>query len=401
MLSVLYPNVYRAMNHFPGGIYPFKIPSRSEAALVVKLPKEMILTAKIRGYFKIYVVPIQHKNIYTVCFLSAFFDDEDEPLVVTTPLLEDTVKGYFYQLLHSNRFDTYFLDEQSREFLSYNCSVSLPKTSKARLSNAQFLDASPADLLAIQRQALGWFSRRNSFDDLGAITIQLTESLYPTDVAVVDMRTEQLSYGGSKGFELSILEREEPGNFQEEDIIRCLRYIFKNEQIFKSPRRTYDNEEICDILVVSGRVLLFIQAKDNPNTKPIILSDIKRKRKKAIKAVKNAIEQTKGAIRYLRRCNEHMEFVIDEELYRVPTLNADVYTAVIVKELFDDERSVYSEQVLKMASEKSIHCVPFDYMEFYKFCRDIEGDEAFFNALTMLFKSAIAHSYFSRVEIEL
>lgn len=400
MLSILYPEIFQFMAHFPGGLYPFPVGRHGEVALAIKSPKEILLSAKLCGYFKVYVAPIRHKGIDTTCLLSAFFDDEDEPLVLTTPLLDDDMKEYFYRLLSSKSFDAFFLDEHSREFLSYNCSVSVPVVSDIRLQNSDFPDPVIDELLSIQKKARNWFATRNSDDDEHAITIQLKKSIYPTDIAVVDMRAENLNYGGSAMYELSTLEREEPGNFQEEDIIRCLKNVFDDSQIYKGPLRTYDKEEVCDILVWTGNQLLFIQAKDNPNIEQVVFANLSRKRSKTNKALKRAIGQTRGAIRYLRREHEVMKFLINGQQITINTSGARIYTVVIVKELFDDERENYTERVIQLAKEMSVNCVPFDYSEFYQFCINIEGARGFFKVLDILFNNAIVNSNFPRVEMK-
>lgn len=388
------------MGRFPGGLYPFPTERHEEFALAVKSTKEILLSAKVCGYFKVYVAPIRHKGIDTTCLLSAFFDDEDEPLVLTTPLLDDDIKGYFYQLLSSKSFDVFFLDEHSREFLSYNCSLSVPTVSDVRLQNSDFPEPVIDELFSIQKKARHWFATRTHDDDEQAITIQLKRNLYPTDIAVVDMRAENLNYGGSAMHELSTLEREEPGNFQEEDIIRCLTNVFDDNQIYKNPLRTYDKGEVCDILVSAGNQLLFIQAKDNPNIEQVVFADLSRKRSKTKKALKKAIGQTRGAIRYLRRERKIMEFLVNGQQITVNTTGVKVYTVVIVKELFDDERGSYTEKVIQLAKEMSVNCVPFDYSEFYRFCINIGDERDFFKALDILFENALVNSNFPRVEVK-
>ena len=94
---------------------------------------------------------------------------------------------------------------------------------------------------------------------------------------------------------------------------------------------------------------------------------------KATKTIKSAIKQVKGAIGYLRRFKRDLGFLVDEKSFSIPICDVNLYTLVVVKELFDDDREHYSALILKAANEKPVQCVPFDYTDFYRLCRSIEG----------------------------
>lgn len=397
MLSVLYPEVYRLIKSIPGGLIPIGVGSERTPILVVKVPKEYILAAKVNGQFKIYLAPISYKQMDTVCLISAFFDDQDEPLVVSTPLLNDEVTSLFSKLFRSERVKIFFLDEHSREYLSYSSSISVTQESLQLFEESDLMEPIIEDLFAIQNLGRNWFGEIGDKNYQDAITLSLDENLYPEDTGVIDLRKDNSSYEGAQGFEFSRLEREEPGDFQENDIIRCLQSVFSPNQIYKSPRRTYDNEEVCDVLVVTESRVLLIQAKDSPNIERILRAEMPRKRKKTEKSLDSALRQTRGSIRYFNRERAKFQFICGEKSHLIDTENLSVYTVVIVKELFDDQSNEYAENVLELSNDLSVKCVPFDYPEFYNFCIKIAGEEAFFKTLDNLHRYAFEKHYFPRM----
>ena len=115
-----------------------------------------------------------------------------------------------------------------------------------------------------------WFGSRTREDDDEAITVRLVKNPYGESLAFQDVRFPLHQHHGAKGFSTSLLEREEPGSFQEEDIIKCLSMCFPQDHIYHSPLRTTDKEEICDVMVINDDRVLIIQAKDSPNIERIV-----------------------------------------------------------------------------------------------------------------------------------
>ncbi|MGX9727620.1 MAG: hypothetical protein ACTFAK_09980 [Candidatus Electronema sp. VV] len=82
MLTVLHPELLPLIYDIPVGLIPLWLKNGERPKLVIKTTKETILAAKINQGFRIYAAPIVVQGKNTLGFLSAFFDDEDEPLVI-------------------------------------------------------------------------------------------------------------------------------------------------------------------------------------------------------------------------------------------------------------------------------------------------------------------------------
>jgi len=65
--------------------------------------------------FKIYVVPVSISDNQTVGLISAFFDDEDEPLIIRTPLFEDE-DDRLRQLLLCKRVDVHLFMKTAENY---------------------------------------------------------------------------------------------------------------------------------------------------------------------------------------------------------------------------------------------------------------------------------------------
>lgn len=107
MLTILYPEVMQDIRLLPLGLLPIRRRDTDALALVIKAPKEMILTAKIKKGFKFYVVPLATNLGTTLGLVAAFFDDEDEPLVIKTPMFDDDLVRDLREILSYNKLDIY------------------------------------------------------------------------------------------------------------------------------------------------------------------------------------------------------------------------------------------------------------------------------------------------------
>ena len=58
--------------------------------------------------------------------MSAFFDVEDEPLVIYTPLFADDDTRKLINMLVLPTLDVHFFDEYGREWLGYTSSLTCP-----------------------------------------------------------------------------------------------------------------------------------------------------------------------------------------------------------------------------------------------------------------------------------
>lgn len=381
MLTILEPDIVPVIQQMPGGVLPLTLMLTDEEypAFIVKAPKEYILSAKINKNFKVYLLPVTVENQTTLGLVTAFFDDEDEPLVIRTPLFLDNFSKDLFRLLRNRWINVHFFDELSRELLVYRAGVVIPDETQKKIDELILLDFSYSKASAIVEGIGRAFSLRTSVDDDQSIDILLSESVFGEEIFRQDIHPRRHSYHGSRGFSHTLLEREEPGGYQEEDIIQCLLLVFQPEQIYFSPKRIYDNEEVCDILVVTENNSLIIQAKDSPNIERISRQKLLRKRKNVLHSLKKATEQVKGALSYYRRISGRLDFRIDEELYSLDTKSLEINTLIVVKELFYDDADEFTTLLLDVYKNKDAPCVAFSYIDFYLFCFHLNSEKAFFN----------------------
>ncbi|WP_215824691.1 hypothetical protein [Xanthomonas citri] len=127
MLTILHPQLYQQILSYPIGIMAAPDPERGNHFLIVKATKEFLLAAKISGFIKVYVCPAELGGRDTLALVFAFYDDEDEPLIIRTPLVDDVESRHLLATLTSPLVNVHFFDEHGREFLVYEAELDLPK----------------------------------------------------------------------------------------------------------------------------------------------------------------------------------------------------------------------------------------------------------------------------------
>lgn len=399
MLSVLHPRVVPLVEDLSVGIWPFLVKDKGieEPKLIVKTSKEMILTVKMNQNFKIYVVPFVLAGEETAGLISAFFDDPDEPLVIFTPLFDDDMTRALIETLRCKTLDIHFFDEHSREMLGYTCELTCSTPAQHRLEDASF----PSFNLQLAQTALRkmptWFGTRTTDDDANAISVRCGENLVPDDLLIIDARPDRHPYQGSPGFSFSQLDREEPGPSQERDIARLLGRLFLPQQIYINPFQVGNNEEIADILVITETDILVVQAKDRPNIERVLSNTIQRKKLATRKALLKAIDQAKGAIRYLKSASP-AKMLVSGGVVEVDVSNLRMRSLIIVKELFNDEYSEYSPPILALAEESQVSCIALDYPELVRYT-EVGNCEEFFVAFDRVSSHATTTRRFPRLRI--
>ena len=118
-LSVTSPKVVDELVDFPGGLWPARRRGDSRMILIVKAAREMAVTAKLREGFRFYLAPVCAGTGTTYGLITAFFDDSDEPLTISTPLFDEEITRDFLSLLSSDSFHVHFFDEHNREHLGF------------------------------------------------------------------------------------------------------------------------------------------------------------------------------------------------------------------------------------------------------------------------------------------
>lgn len=398
MLTILHPEAIFLVREIPIGIIPFHFEDDRFPTLVAKTTKEAILASKLKQEFKIYVAPINIENHKTIGFISAFFDDEDEPLTIYTPLFEDPDTDNLLKLLLSKSVNVYFFDENSREYLGYKAKITCNKNTLNALKYSKFLPFKLSYARTALDQMKMWFGLRSYEDDLSAIKLSFRKSLVPEDLLIQDLIPQNHSYHGSGDFSFTKLVRQEPGSYQERDIALLLQRLFRPGQIYLNPLRVTDKEEIADIIVITEENILLIQAKDSPNTESIIKNTVERKKATTIKNLKKAINQTRGALRYIGS-NSNIKMLVDEKEQEIEIGDRKIRTLIVVKELFDDGFSIYSPLILALVESTNTPCIALDYLELNVYTSNLANELLFFEAYDTVYNYGSQNGVFPRLRI--
>jgi hypothetical protein len=267
MLTILHPEVMPQICEYPVGLLALWLPNEHRPKLVVKASKEFLLAAEMNNGFKVYVVPLSISGNQTIGLISAFFDDEDDPLTIRTPLFEDG-DNELRRLLLCKSVDVHLFDDNARELLAFEAEVRHAPVTYDLLAYASLPPFDLATARSAHDQMVEWFGLRAQNDDLLAISFVFGERLIPKDIFRMEWQPATHIYHGSRPPSFTELVREEPGPLQERDIVQLLHRVFLTKQIFLNPLRVTDREQVTDILVVTESRALFIQAKDSPMPLP-------------------------------------------------------------------------------------------------------------------------------------
>jgi hypothetical protein len=322
---------------------------------------------------------------------------KDEPLVIYTPLFADDDTHKLIDMLMLPTLDVHFFDEHSREWLGYTSSLTCPPVAKDRMKEGRLLpfDLSLAKLAHTQLHQ--WFGTRTQIDDQDAISIDFRESHFADDLVILDARADNHLHQGGHSFSFSQLEREEPGAFQEQDIAHLLGRLFDPRDIYMNPLRVTDREEIADLLVLTESEMIVVQAKDSPNTERILRNTIARKKATARKALMKAINQVRGALRYMHSTSP-FEMILGNIVVPVQIGRRQVRALIVVKELFNDEFGAYSPPILQLSKETGIPCIALDYPELQGYT-GMSSREKFFEAFDLVYNHAQKSGELPRMRI--
>ncbi|WP_266167837.1 hypothetical protein [Dyella subtropica] len=388
MLTITHPELMAEAIAFPAGLRALRIGGAPRPILMIKGTKEVLLTARVNRGFKLYVVPSTIDGSSTIGLITAFFDDGDEPLVLRTPMFDEFETRFLRSVLLRPELDVHLFDELGREFLGFRTTVSMPLETRLRLEMANLLPFSYAGARAMDDHMQLWFGLRTSAEDANTISVDFAEPLFPEDIFLSDMRPAHHAYHGSSGHSHTSLVREEPGAYQERDIVDLLCRVFRPDQIFLAPLRSTDKEEIADVMVVTDSHLMLIQAKDSPNTESTLRQTMARKRAHSSQKLKAALGQVKGAVKYVRSQSPLAFFIGDDKHVRsVDHLN--IATLVILKELFNDSFREYSEQMLALVHDINVPSIALDYGELNMYTAHLPNEDLFFEAYYRVINTGI------------
>ena len=396
MLSLDHPYMLPQIEALAYGYQPAQFPD-GRYCLIIKASKELILTARVKNSFKIYLIPDVETPGRALGFISAFFDDHDEPLVLFTPLYaDDEMLHDLGGSLSQDIFDLYFFDENGRELTGVSAHVADTERFRHALSLFAFPAFDQNELYATYDAMSDWFGLRNASDDALAFEVRLCERLYPDDLMIIDARGDANGFPGSDGqVMLTSLEREEPGAFQERDILALLRRCFLDDGVFLNPVREDTRRELCDILVVGEDVVLLVQAKDSPNTEASLRRSINRKKaatrghiEKAARQLRGAISHVLGGDRIVLQTPSGPGFVdIDDR---------PVFGLVVVREMFDDDFEPCSAPVLAVAQETGRPCVLVDYATLHTMALYLSSEQRFVGGFLKMFEAGLKSGEFPK-----
>ncbi|WP_146051585.1 hypothetical protein [Pseudomonas hunanensis] len=398
MISITHPAVMTYVHQLPIGLLPIIFKGDPVPRLIVKASKELILSAKVRKEFVVHIIPYEVAGVKSVGFLAAFPDDHEHPLILAGAFIEELMGHEMAFVLMSSEVNVHFFDELGREVLGYKARFRSSDTHRKIFKESKIPSIVGLNQSAILEYLSDWFRVSGARQDVEAIKVELLEALFPEEFVFADMRDESHQYHGSPNVSHYTLEREEPGAFQEKEIISLLERTFQSNCIYLSPKRVYDREEVADILVVTEKNIIIVQAKDSPNLERTINLPISRKRATAIKALRKAAAQVRGAANYLRRKNPAVILINDTE-NKISLEGKGMYGLVVMKELFDDDYNEYTPVMLNLYEQVQVPTIPLAYSELHQYTRFLHGDEAFLEALMKVFDWGSKTGTFPRLRV--
>lgn len=398
MLTILHPEVMPVVSGYPAGLLALFLPDEPKPKLVVKASKECLLAAEMNNGFKIYVVPLSIAGATTIALITAFFDDADEPLIIRSPVYDDD--DALERLLKCDALDVHMFDDNSRELLAFEAIMQRPIATQDLLERAGRLPFSYASARSAHDQMVEWFGLRSQEDDRLAISVDFGERLIPKDVFWMEQQPETHRYHGSHNVTSTQLVREEPGAFQERDIVQLLHRVFFPKEIFLNPLCVTDREEITDVLVVTDSSALFIQAKDSPNTERQLKNTLDRKKATAEKAITKAMAQVRGAIGYARSASP-MKMLIKTDKAEINLEGKELRGLIVVKELFSDRYSEYTNLILPVSEEIRVPCIVLDYGDLVMYTAHLRNEDAFYEAFDRVYTFGAEHGEFPKLRLGL
>ena len=245
MLSSLHPETAQHLKALPAGLLPFRNIKTGKLLIVIKATKEMILAARMNQGFKFYVAPLALTIGTVPALVTAFFDDGDEPLIVMTPLFDDEMPRDMRELLAYEELEVYFLDEHNREWMSYRARLKDGGSCFVDGTDLTFTQYSHHAMNLIYEGVARWFGKRTPEDDSRAITVSFVERIGPDDPFILDATDTGNDHLGSSGHSYSTLTRDDPGAFQERDIVTGLRRVFPGDKNRDQPNAQGQSQGIC------------------------------------------------------------------------------------------------------------------------------------------------------------
>lgn len=396
MLSIRYPHVFAHTQRFRYGLMPVEVPGEG-SFLVIKVTKEAILAARLKGSFRIYLISDIGGATSHLGLVTAFFDDHDEPITITTALFEgDELTIDISALLIQSAFDVYFIDEHNRELLSARVDNPGALRFQHTLQCASFPPFELDGFKPILRRINEHFSTRKAEDDDAAFELKIADLLAPEDLAILDTRPSARAFQSTAPEPVIVtLEREAPGPPQERDIAVMFGRVFPADGIYLNPIRADTGKELCDVLVVTETEMLFVEAKDSPNTEASLARSLDRKRLTIQNQIEKATRQLSGAFLYALKENGVI-IKCDAGQKALSLKDRQPLGLIVVREMFDDTQIKNSEPILTAVEAIKVPLMLIDYPGLHVVTLNVRTPNHFMGCMHSIFDMALKHGQFPR-----
>ena len=256
MLTITNPEVVRALADVPGGLNPMYKADARRMTLIVKSMREIAVTAYVRRFCRLYLIPLRVGDVDTCGLVTAFFDDHDQPLTIRTPLFDEEFTRDVFEVLSSDSFDMHFFDQNNRELFGARVENLDTPRFRSITKEFRFVHGTIDVGRQLQDDMTIRFATRSASDDNAAFTVNLVKTLFCHNLD---------------------LQSQNPGDSNERDIETCLRRSFADGDVYRNPVRADNGREFVDLLVATKKTVLLFQAKDSPANEASLDRSIARK----------------------------------------------------------------------------------------------------------------------------
>lgn len=377
MLSFHNPGIENILEQHDIGLLAVRTDA-DKLILIVKMSKEILLAMKICNGFELSFVEYEFNGSRAHALLTLIYDIPDEPLSLTNTLYDVKQSKDLIELLSQEEFQIYGFDEHNREFFGQLAKIEDSEKFK-EFKRSLILRAYQSNIEPDFESIVNTYYYAKDENEQNTFSVDFMSSIYPEFSHFIDT-TNLICTPSSELQPLYYsLERKESGDQQELDIFLLLKKIFPDDDIFLNPIRLDNGEEFSDILVLTEEHVLIIQAKDSPNMASALSASIDRKKSKTLSHLDKAIRQLTGAINHAKQ-NKILKFKLGSEVIEVDLLERKIVGLAVVKELFDEDRSVYMEKLVRPFKSTEIPCSLLSYMDLHYYSCHVSA-ETFFAVL--------------------
>ncbi len=226
----------------------------------------------------------------------------------------------------------------------------------------------------------------------------LSKVFIQTILSLSMLGRRRMSFHGAEGSPAyTSLERQEPGGFQERDIVELLKRVFPASSILLNPIRLDSGKEYADVLCITDEMMLVVQAKDSPNTEASLRRGIDRKRSVVRAHIAKAAQQLRGALSFAKGLGPNaLKVSTSVAEHSIDVQGRFLFGLVVVKELFDDDYRACSEPVLRASTECELPCTLVDFSALHMLTMHLKSPDGLMNGLLQLFEVGGEHGEFPK-----